>query len=234
MSRRLSTVLNGLLWAMAANFLAIAGAALLLVLSGTAPIGRWGGALRVLRGAESAVPAEELSGLKKAAEELGRFKRLPACAELLESWRRLSGERRNLMARVSQERARLEVIAAGLQGERDRIEETASAWKRDSEASRQARARRAREIRRAASEKVQRLYRFMSPECVARDLRARVEEGRAEVAAAVIAALPERLAAEVLEAFGDPAGRNKLYDLLARLPSPGAETGGAPGTGGGP
>ena len=50
-----------------------------------------------------------------------------------------------------------------------------------------------------------------------------MESGRPEVVAQIVKSMTERSAAEVLEAFADPAKRNQVYDLMAGRSAPGAE-----------
>jgi len=215
---------QGLLWFCAANFAGLVVLLAVLALLGAVEPARWSQAVSVLRGASEAVASAELARLRglerEEAERRGTSEEL-----LVESWRALRERERRFEERASEQRARLELLAAHVDAERRRLDLAAQTWRQEREEAERQRLRREEELRAAASAKVQRLYRYMRPETVAQDLEARMTQGRPEEVAEIVKVLPERTAAEVLEAFGDPGRRNRVYELLAGRPVQ------APGTG---
>ncbi|MHC4202820.1 MAG: hypothetical protein ACYSU0_22750, partial [Planctomycetota bacterium] len=59
------------------------------------------------------------------------------------------------------------------------------------------------------------VYRYMEPAAVAADLESRLASGKDDEVAELVREMSDRSAAEVLEAFRDPASRMKVYEALA-------------------
>lgn len=206
---------NIFLWFCAANFVGLIVLVGVLALIGAVEVRRWSEALSVLRGVSEAVPSGELARLRELEREETDRRGLSE-QRLLEGWKALRERERRLDARAAEQRARLELLAAHVDGERRKLEQAIQTWRQERKEAELERVRREKELREAASVKIQRLYRYMRPETVARDLEARMAEGKTEEVAELVGAMSERMAAEVLECLSDPALRSKIYEAMAR------------------
>jgi flagellar motility protein MotE (MotC chaperone) len=215
MSPRLRIFGRSLLWLAAANFLALVAMVVALSLSGSVSPARWHGALLVLRGASRSVGLEEYERLRAVERAHAERVAMPEERVLVESWRKLKAEKWRAASRGAEQFARLALMASFVEGERDKLDTALDRFRAEREAEKEQQRLAQEQLREAASEKLQRLYRYMRPDSIAADLESRMAGGRADEVAEIVKAMPERAAAEVLEAFSDPAKRNELYDLMA-------------------
>jgi flagellar motility protein MotE (MotC chaperone) len=214
-SSRLRTFAHGLLWFAAVNFAAIVVGAVALGLLGAVEPARWRGALQVLRGSAESVPAEELDRLRGVERRYAERLAIPEERVLLASWRKLRAERWALLGRAAEQWARLAAISWVIELERSELDNKEAAWRLARQEADRERLERQQQLEMAASQKVQKLYRYMSPGSIAADLENRMDADQAREVAQIVKAMPERSAAEVLEAFVDPRKRNRIYDLMA-------------------
>jgi flagellar motility protein MotE (MotC chaperone) len=215
MSLRLRTLGQGLLWFLAVNFIALLMMVIALAAFGAIEPDRWKGAAQVLRGNATSVPVEELERLRSVERALAERQRMPDEAVLVQSWSALKAEKWKLERQAAEQWARLSLLAGFVERRRDALDRAHDQFVEDRARAEQERLALAQESKRTASEKLQKLYRYMRPDSIAADLEDRMETGRPEEVAQIVKVMPERSAAEVLEAFEDPSKRNRIYDLLA-------------------
>ena len=202
-------------WLGAVALAAVAATVLALTLTGSVEADRWAGALEVLRGTSQAVPADELARLRKIEQAERERSDRPGEATLLESWRRLRAEEARFERRRKMESDAVTNLAAMAEGKLGQIRGEKAEWVAAKAAERD-RARAEREdLERRASEKVKRIYRYMDAAAVAADLESRMVANKDDEVAELVDAMSDRAAAEVLEAFKDPASRMKVYKALA-------------------
>jgi len=209
---RARTGFQVVVWFAAANFAALVVAALVALATGALDLERVGAAARVLGGGSEAVPAGELAALEEARARLeGRRDE----AALMDAWRSFRETKNDFEERSREEREALRMLkeeAAKVRGESERARAALSA-EREEDAQRLRRQAAAR--RQDALDKVKRVYRYMRPVEVGRDLEARLEAGKTAEVAEILRAMNDRAAAEALEAIADPASRMRIYDALA-------------------
>lgn len=208
-------VFRGLLWFSAASFAALAATAAALWLTGGVGARQWRGALAVLRGTSEAVPSIER---RRMQEELEGFREVVDLKEpaLIDGWRALERKRLSFEERKKQESDGLKAFAARAGEALSKIENEHAAWKAEEEKKERERLARDAKLKRVASEKLRRIYRYMRPDEVARDLEQHLAGERgAEKVAAIISMMSERQAAEVLEAVPDPGRRARIYEAMA-------------------
>lgn len=217
MAGRARAVFQVVVWFAAANFAALVVAALAALVTGAVSIERVGGAGRVLGGSSSAVPVAELATLRAARAALqGKGEE----ATLVKAVADLTADRADFDAWKDRETAALRTFADRVGEEREAIAKA----QRDLDANRREEAREreqdAQARRRMAADKVTRVYRYMRPAEVARDLEARLAKDRPAEVAELLRAMNDRAAAEVLEAIVDPGLRMRIYDALAGITRP--------------
>jgi flagellar motility protein MotE (MotC chaperone) len=203
------------LWFAAANFVALAVMIASLAATGAVAPASWRGALQVLRGTARSISPDEFERLRSAEARLAEREAMPEENVLVEGWRRLRAEKWRTEAHGAEQWARLALLAGFVEAERDRLERAVAQFRTERDGLELQRARRESELRMAASEKLRRFYRYMRPDSIAADLETRLDGGRPEEVAEIVKSMPERSAAEVLEAFADPAKRNRIYDLMS-------------------
>ncbi len=201
-------------WFAAANFALLVVAALVLLVTGTVGASRLGAAVEVLRGSADAVPADELAALREARETLaGRGKE----ADLMTAWAGLRAREAAFEGRKSKGTAMLQALAGVTEKDLKAISSARRSFESERKKEDLKREQRMADLKRTASEKVRRVYRYMRPAEVARDLEARLESGRADEVAEILRMMNDRTAAEILEAIADPANRMRIYDALAGI-----------------
>jgi len=214
---RLRGVARWIAWLGGVFFAAVAATVLVLTMTGSVTGHRWAGAVEVLRGTAVAVETAELARLRaaeKQSENLSDAKQYGE-ARLLESWLALSAEKDRFGQRKKAESDALEVLANKAKTKLDDIKTARNDWVKEQEEKKQEHIREQEKLKRAASDKVKRVYRYMEPAAVAVDLESRLASGKEDEVAELVREMSDRSAAEVLEAFRDPASRMKVYEALA-------------------
>jgi len=209
---RARTGLQVVVWFAAANFAALVVALLAALSTGALDLERVGAAARVLGGGSEAVPVGELETLKEARAKLeGQSDE----AVIVKATSGLTAKRAAFEAWKARESSALRELADLAERDREAAEKAWSAFTSEKEAERLRKERDAQARRQGALDKVKRVYRYMRPVEVARDLEARLEAGKTTEVAEILRAMNDRAAAEALEAIADPASRMRIYDALA-------------------
>lgn len=199
-------------WFAAANFTVLLVAVLAALATGALDLERLGAAAGVIGGGSEAVPVGELEALKEARAKLeGQSDE----AVIVKATAGLTAKRAAFEAWKARESSTLRELAHLAKRDREAAEKAWSALASEKEAELIREERDAQARRQNALDKVKRVYRYMRPVEVARDLEARLESGRAEEVAELLRAMNDRAAAEALEAIADPASRMRIYDALA-------------------
>ncbi len=218
MRESLRGVARWIAWVGGVFFAAVAATVLVLTMTGSVGADRWTGAVEVLRGTAVAVETTELARMqaaKKEGDDLREAKE-EGEATLLDSWRKLQEEKERFAERRKMESDKVKDLAKDAKSHLANIKDAKREWAEE-KADEKERARRgAEDLKRRASDKVKRVYRYMEPAAVAADLEIRLASGdRDDEVAELVRAMSDRSAAEVLEAFRDPASRMKVYEALA-------------------
>lgn len=217
MRERIRGVARWFAWLGGVLFAAVAATVLVLTMTGSVAGHRWAGAVEVLRGTAVAVETTELARLqaaKKESDHLGEAKQ-EGEARLLESWLAHEKAADELRERRQMEENALKLLKDLADKERAKIEDKTAELDRKIAQDESRRIARAEELKRRASDKVKRVYRYMGPAAVAADLESRLAAGKDDEVAELVREMSDRSAAEVLEAFRDPASRMKVYEALA-------------------
>ncbi|MHC4507041.1 MAG: hypothetical protein ACYTFI_27460 [Planctomycetota bacterium] len=217
MRERLRGIARWIAWVGGVFFAAVAATVLVLTMTGSVGAGRWTGAVEVLRGTAAAVETTELARLQAAKKESDALRKAKEKGEakLLESWLEHKRAADELRERRQMEENALKLLRELADKERARIADKTAELERKIAQDKSDLIAREKELKRRASEKVKRVYRYMEAAAVAADLESRLAAGKEDEVAELVREMSDRSAAEVLEAFRDPASRMEVYKALA-------------------
>ncbi len=218
MREKLRGIARWIAWVGGVFFAAVAATVLVLTMTGSVGADRWTGAVEVLRGTAVAVETTEFARLqaaKKESKEL-RIAKQDGEVTLLDSWRKLQEEKERFAERRKMESDKVKDLAKDAKSHLANIKDAKRKWAEEKADEKERARREGEDLKRRASDKVKRVYRYMEPAAVAVDLESRLASGKKDdEVAELVRAMSDRSAAEVLEAFRDPASRMKVYEALA-------------------
>ncbi|HHN46749.1 MAG TPA: hypothetical protein ENN09_04835, partial [Planctomycetes bacterium] len=188
----------------AATFWSVTVTMLVLLLTGRLPLERWASAGKVLRGEAEAVKPATLRTLEEAKERDDARSRDPAFRLLVQQVSEIEELRRRTLSEAANEKARLTEWQRTLEAMKSSMEQDVARWEQERARLEKAVAAAGERARTEADTRLFNIYNQMDASQIAQELTVRHRAGEAQEAARILAGLPERKTAEVLQEVADP------------------------------